>query len=343
MEFVAAPTTPRRLRASSVVGLLALACDPEGSAPGDDLGGAASKGDELGEGGDSCEAGRVIVAAKRVDQPGALELSGLVASRAAPGVLWAVNDAASDSRDFVVAFSEAGKAIAEFELGGADNLDWEDLSLGPGPDSDADYLYVADIGDNEKMRGFVRVWRVREPTVDPRKDVKGKVKKGSVEDLAFVYADDKARDAEALTVDPRTGDLYVIDKQRDADGSTHVFRASAPFVDGGLHILEPVLDSDDAEMLAGTVVGADIRSDGGAILLRYKDEDNRLWFRDGDEPIEATLARAGCTVPGVDKHVAPRERDRHIETIAFFADGRGYWMVPEGEKPPLFAVELAPG
>ena len=42
-------------------------------------------------------------------------------------------------------------------------LDVEEVTLGPGPEDGADYLYVGDIGDNDSRRFEITVVRFKEP------------------------------------------------------------------------------------------------------------------------------------------------------------------------------------
>ncbi len=90
------------------------------------------------------------------------EVSGVVASRQHPGVLWAHNDSGHEPKIYGV--TRTGESVGTYEIAGAENIDWEDISIGPGPSRDVSYLYVGDIGANFRERHTVTVYRFPEPT-----------------------------------------------------------------------------------------------------------------------------------------------------------------------------------
>ena len=40
--------------------------------------------------------------------------------------------------------------VARLDIAGADNCDWEDIAVGPGPDPQKTYIYIGDIGGNAR-------------------------------------------------------------------------------------------------------------------------------------------------------------------------------------------------
>src|SRR4051812_16120960 len=59
------------------------------------------------------------------------EASGLAASIANKGLLWTHNDSGNDSKIFLV--DENLNIKLTCTLAGAENRDWEDITIGPGP------------------------------------------------------------------------------------------------------------------------------------------------------------------------------------------------------------------
>src|SRR5690242_4444205 len=86
------------------------------------------------------------------------ESSGLVASRTSPGAYWTHND--SGDGPFIYALDTRGNTLGIFRVPGATNRDWEDISQGPGPQLGRSYLYIGDIGDNDRKRADIVVYRV---------------------------------------------------------------------------------------------------------------------------------------------------------------------------------------
>ena len=91
----------------------------------------------------------------RLDHKQIPESSGLVASRKHPGVFWTHND--SGNGPVLFAVTREGKLLAEFNVNVRNN-DWEAVTA-----DDEGHLYVGDIGNNERDRDRVLVYRVDEP------------------------------------------------------------------------------------------------------------------------------------------------------------------------------------
>src|SRR5215207_1575918 len=69
-----------------------------------------------------------------VANPVLVEISGVAASRAHPGVLWTHND--SGGAPEVYAVAQDGADLGTYAVDGARATDWEDIAVGPGPDPD---------------------------------------------------------------------------------------------------------------------------------------------------------------------------------------------------------------
>jgi hypothetical protein len=87
------------------------------------------------------------------------ESSGLVASRKHAGIFWTHNDSGNPPSLFAI--TRGGELIREFPVD-AKNVDWEDIAL-----DDAGRLYIADMGNNDRRRTEVQVYRVDEPDPGP--------------------------------------------------------------------------------------------------------------------------------------------------------------------------------
>ena len=95
--------------------------------------------------------------ADRLADPALVECSGVVASRAHPGALWAHNDSGNAAELFAIGAD--GITVARYAVA-APNIDWEDIAIGDGG------IYLADVGNNRRDRPEVQVLRIDEP--DPR-------------------------------------------------------------------------------------------------------------------------------------------------------------------------------
>lgn len=254
------------------------------------------------------------------------EISGLVFSRANPGVAWTHNDSGDTARLF--AMDEQGRHLGIYRLKGAKAVDWEDMAAGPGPDSGAQYLYVGDIGDNPKTRAGVVVYRVKEPKVSASKSPPT-VDLGGVATLRLRYPDG-SHDAETLLVDPISGDLYIVVK--DLGGISGVYRSAAPHDEQAartlvkVHTLTfgkgPLKDAKFTMTTAG-----DVSADGKVVLVRTY-LDVFLWRRAPGTTLHQALGGAPCAMP--------LASETQGEAIALHPKTGAYYTVSEGSKPPIY-------
>ena len=150
-----------------------------------------------------------------------VEVSGIAASARHPGTLWMHNDSGDRAR--VAAVAESGETRATYSVTGAAAEDWEDMAVGPGPVAGESYLYLGDIGDNGADRDDIVVYRIPEPTISGG----GSHTLAGAEALTLRYPDG-ARNAEALFVDPSSGELYLIEKSSDGGARRHLPRPCRP-------------------------------------------------------------------------------------------------------------------
>jgi hypothetical protein len=266
------------------------------------------------------------------------EASGIVSSRENDGVLWVHNDSGDTARVFAIGRNAA--LLGTYSLSGADAIDWEDMAAGPGPDKDATYLYLADIGDNAAQRPDVVVYRVHEPEVSTNSDTPTANELTDVEKLTLRYPD-HAHDAETLLVDPLNGDLLIVTKEL-AGGPSFVYRAPGSIEPGVVTTLEEVATINfagltsaveippDAPQLVRAVpslpTGGDISPDGSLVAIRTY---GTIWV--WERPEEGPLWDFVRTLPCE----APSAIEQQGEAIAFDADGSGYTTTSEGANPPL--------
>ena len=261
-----------------------------------------------------CEAFDAPVARGTVQLIEAIEISGIAPSRTYPGIIWMHND--SGGGPVVFAFDESGTHQATYEI---DVLafDWEDMAIGPGPEPDRDYLYLGDIGDNLHFRPAVTVDRIAEPEPEPAGGLFTAIATFNLRDP------DPGPDAEALLVDPLTGDIVVITKGASGEPSV-IYRAPASQLADGT--TTDLIEVGRFELAPGTfVTAADISGDGSAIVFRGYNEV-WLWSRLDVEFVE-TFAGEPCR--------APSTAEVQGEAIAFAPDSYSYYTVSEGAEPDI--------
>ncbi|MGW4020869.1 WD40 repeat domain-containing protein [Streptomyces sp. NPDC005009] len=180
-----------------------------------------------------------------IKDPRITESSGLAASRLHPGVYWTHND--QDEGPYLYAVDGGtGETVARVALSGVGTpRDVEAIAVGPD-----NRIFVGDIGDN--LGGtwpHVWIYELPEPT---------ELKDQTVRATQYVVKyEDGPRDAESMVVHPKTGRVYIIDKNEDGGhlyegpeklsaSGTNVFRPTVPV---GLWATDAAL-SPDGERLA---------------------------------------------------------------------------------------------
>jgi hypothetical protein len=164
-----------------------------------------------------------------IKDPRITESSGLAASRRHPGIYWTHND--QDTGAYLYAVdSRTGETVATITLTGVGTpRDVEAIAIGPGNE-----IWVADIGDNDGVQWpYVWVYRLPEPKT---------LKDRSIRATQYVVKySDGSRDAESLVVHPKTGRVYIIDKQEDGG---HLYEGPAELSPSGTNLFKPIVPVD---------------------------------------------------------------------------------------------------
>jgi hypothetical protein len=267
-----------------------------------------------------------------------VEISGIASSRAHENVLWAHNDSGDTARVF--AMDTAGAHIASFEFVAVPAVDWEAMGVGPGPDEGTSYLYMGDIGDNNRVREEITVYRAPEPPVSAEGDTPVPPNIMEFDALTLRYPDG-AHDAEALMIDPVSGDLIIVTKNI-ASGTGLVFRADGQAGAGAVQPLERVAEIDFSalrsqinvpegapNLVAGLPhipTAGDITQDGSLVTIRTYG-GIFIWTREEGTTVGEAFAGEPC--------LAPAALEQQGEAIAFNATGTGYITISEGMNPPI--------
>lgn len=157
------------------------------------------------------------------------ESSGLAASHQHPGIYWTHND--QDTGSYIYAVDSAtGKTVARVTLAGVgQQRDVEAIAIGPD-----NQIYVGDIGDNDGVSWpYVWIYQLPEPKNLTDQTIRAK--------QYVVKYTDGSRDAESMIVHPKTGRVYIIDKQEDGG---HLYEGPAKLSTSGTNVFEPVKPVD---------------------------------------------------------------------------------------------------
>ncbi|WPP52215.1 hypothetical protein [Catalinimonas niigatensis] len=191
------------------------------------------------------------------------EASGIAASIHYEDALWVHNDSGNDPLLFLI--NNQGRTLKTFFIQGIENRDWEDITIGPGPDENKQYIYLGEIGDNLTRYDTKFIYRIAEPITSL--DDQSKVDTISNIDVIEFRYPEKTQNAEALMIDPITKDVYIIAKNLD-DPSIYRLPHEQISTSQLLTLEETGKLNIESKGLQDLVTGGDISSDGLEVLIK---------------------------------------------------------------------------
>lgn len=238
----------------------------------------------------------------------AIELSGLVAVN---GFLYAMNDGTDvASRKRIYKFDSQCKLVGNPIRYNSGSLDPEDMALDP----DGSTIWIGDIGDNQKERPTVALWKmVDDKTSGPYR---------------LSYPDGK-HDAEALLIGA-DGLPIIITKTVD---KAQIYVSTGQLVPNGDgvpmklagEITLPKTETENPFKVPGrvTVTGAAISPDRKKVVLRTYADAFEFQVPDGDIVKALTTGKPKIT---------PLPNEIWGEAITYSPDGKSFWTVSETER-----------
>jgi hypothetical protein len=241
------------------------------------------------------------------------EISGIAASHQNVGFYWVHNDSGGESRVFLINSSGEIEATVYLDYRYFDNRDWEDITVGPGPEEGVPYIYVADIGDNNANHSNSYIYRFKEPKINTDSVAYVlNIDKDDIATINFKYADGP-RDAEILMIDSQTKDLYVVSKR---ETNVQIYTLDYP-----QNVSETItVQRSDVTLPFRMTNGGDISPDGKEILIKNLEKVYYWRLMEGETIMEA-LSRKAYSLPYI--------QEPQGEAITWLLDGSGYITVSE--------------
>ncbi|MBI9017087.1 MAG: hypothetical protein JEZ07_07500 [Phycisphaerae bacterium] len=247
------------------------------------------------------------------------EASGLVASRIHKNVLYSHNDSGDVARIF--ALKTDGMILAQYLLKDVKVRDVEEIAIGPGPVKGINYIFLADIGDNNAVHDNISVYRFPEPNVpsEPDESADARAKKQvdklhlieKFDTLKFIFPDGK-RDAETMFVDPLNKDIWIVSKR---EKKSRVYVSRYPQLIKEINKLEFI-----TELPFNFATAGDINSDGSIVLIK-----NYVLLARYDRQQGKSLDQAFKADPQYIS-IMPEPQG---ESVCFSADGKYYYTISE--------------
>ena len=246
------------------------------------------------------------------------EISGLACGIKNGDYVFMIEDKGNENAVYV--FNQLGAFITTLYVNGLENIDWEDIAVGPGPVEGESYIYIADIGDNNSERNNVRIIRFIEPDLSLASESSIAILDHDIINFKYSLG---PRDAEALMINPNNKDLIIMSKEKPL---TQVYSLAFPYTS----------NMNEASYLGllpiKKIVGGDISRDGQRITIKNK---NAIFYWETvDNDILKTIF-----------HNTPKEiayvQEPQGESIGFSNDGKSYFTITEtkgisGAEPILY-------
>jgi hypothetical protein len=240
-----------------------------------------------------------------------IEASGIVISLNNPGYLWTHEDKSNTNEVFLLDRT-TGERVASYELSGLFNRDWEDIEIGPGPEEGVNYIYLGDVGDNDRVYQNYRIHRFKEPVFEEsHRDAKNTYN-GTIETITFTYPNRARHDVETLLLDPWTKDIFLVTK-RDFFSIIYVL----PYPQS---TTEPMVAVKVGEFPFTRAVGGNISLDGTEMLIKTYDFIMH-WQRSEDENMVDLFMK----VP----ELAPYNPSEPQGEAICFDENKGYFTLSE--------------
>jgi hypothetical protein len=255
------------------------------------------------------------------------EISGIAASGIVPNLYYIHNDSGDTSRFFAISPTGQLKATIYFKGEPMKEFgvhDCEDIAVGPGPAKGKSYVYLGDIGDNNAVRPFIRVYRFEE---NPAWENDSITTAKSVA-LTLKYPDGP-RDAETLMIDPIEKLMYIVSKRQD---SVTVYTAPLKYKPNDTITLTKRCKLFFPGLkLFKWITAGDISKDGRQVLIKSYVKVY-YWKREANEPIWETVKRKPRLLPYI--------QEKQGEAIGFTPDGKGYYTTSEGVYSPIYYYQI---
>jgi len=242
-----------------------------------------------------------ILATEQLD-----EASGLAHSRIHNQILYSHNDSGGAASIFAIDYK--GNLISEIQVSGVQNRDWEDIATGIDPVDGKAYIYIGEIGDNRARYSSIFIYRIEEPA----SVLQDSLIISHEPEIYEIRYEDGPRDAEALFMEPDSGDLYILSKREERVG---IYRLTYPLSTSEINVAQRL---GDMEM--GWVTAADISADGSSILVKNY-PGIRRYKRAKNQSVFEALQRKG--------KILPYQLEPQGEAVCFDAKGKGYFTLSE--------------
>jgi hypothetical protein len=209
-------------------------------------------------------------------------------------------------------------------------VDWEDIAEYK-DQSGKCFLYIGDIGDNDEVRTQLTIYRIPEPLVRPEDASSSKKKpleSEPAEALNFSYNDVK-NNAETLLVDPQTGDIYIVTKNKKKPARVYKLKPvfGQPAVETAQRVAEITMPAEPV----GLLTGGSISPDGRRVILCDVQGGYELVLPQGDSNFDDIWKQKPLMVDLGDR--------KQGEGVSYNADGTAIYAGSEKKNSAIYVIK----
>lgn len=267
----------------------------------------------------------------KIADPKIDESSGLIASRCQPDVFWTHNDSGDDA--FIYALNRSGAKLGTWAVPNAKNYDWEDIA-GYKDSAGRCFIYIGEIGDNDRKRPYHTIYRVEEPKISSEATETNQERPARTEPaeiLNFIYPEGDP-DAETLLVEPNSAQVYVVTKRKS--GPAGVYNLGNTFGRGESLIAEKVADVSMPAVPNGFVTGGDVSPDGRRVIISDYAAGYELILPEGSSNFDDIWKQQ--------PEIVDLGRRKIGESACYGPEGNSIFASSEGKRPPIFEIRRRP-
>lgn len=234
-------------------------------------------------------------------------------------IIWCHND--SGGEPIIYGINVEGETVCKLILKDILNRDWEDVTYGE--INGKYYIFIGDIGDNEKIYNTKYIYYFEEPD-----EIRNEIMIENINKITFTYPNQNY-DSECLMFDPISKDLIIVSKRETKE---KVFSISYPYnLENQIEVkLEVELPIGQEDNLFSWVTAGDISDDGKYILIKNY---TNVYFWDRGEDLYSTIGKNG-----EDIKVYQQAGEPQGEAICWDNEKEGFYSISEerfGIKPEL--------
>jgi len=223
-----------------------------------------------------------------------------------------------------------GKHLGTWKVTGAQSTDWESIATHRDASGKC-FLLIADFGDNDEARNNVEIYRVPEPAITVESSsstVSNPIATAGADVLKYTYSDG-SQNAETLLVHPKSGDVYIVTKEKAGPAGVH--RIKQQYGSPVVLKTEKMGDISVPSSPEGLLTGGSFSPDGTRLMLCDKKGGYEFVLPAGSTNVDDIWKQKPVFV-----NVGDRKQG---EGVSYGRDGLTLYASSEKKNTPLYMIK----